>query len=138
MRGVNRAILVGNATRDAELRHTQSGKPVASIRLATNRATRTASGERGEESQYHTVICWDTLAERTSRYVKKGDPLYVEGRIVYRTYVDSEGVTRGVTEIVASDVQFLGKRPPGDADALADDHAPSGDGLEVDLDDIPF
>ena len=139
MRGVNKVILIGNATRDAELRHSTAGKPVASIRLATNRPTRTASGERGEDSQYHTVICWDTLAETTSRYVKKGDPLYVEGRIQYRTYIDSEGVTRGVTEIVARDVQFLGKRPDG-ADAPADGYDPEA-GVDIDtvnLDDIPL
>jgi single-strand DNA-binding protein len=79
MRGVNKVILIGNATRDAELHHTQSGKPVASIRLATNR---TVKGEG--ETQYHTIVCWDKLAETTAEYVKKGDPLYVEGRLQYR------------------------------------------------------
>src|ERR687883_275049 len=102
MRGVNRVILIGNATRDAELRHTQSGKPVASIRLATNRLVRTASGDRQEESQFHRIVCWDGLAETASTYVKKGDPLYVEGRLVYRTYTDSDGQSRGAVEIVAS------------------------------------
>ena len=105
MRGVNKIILIGNATRDAELRHTQSGKPVSNIRLATNR---TVNGE--EQTQFHTVVCWDTLAETTSRYVKKGDPLYVEGRLEYRTFSDEEGKERGAVEIVASDVQFLGRR----------------------------
>ena len=138
MRGVNKVILVGHATRGAELRHTAAGKPVSSIRLATNRLTRTASGERGEDSQYHTIICFDTLAETTSTYVKKGDPLYVEGRLQYRTYIDSEGANRGVTEIIASDVQFLGKRPPSGADALADNREPDAGAPEVDLDDIPF
>ena len=138
MRGVNKVILVGNATRDAELRHTTSGKPVSSIRLATNRPTRTANGERGEDSQYHTIICFDTLAETTSTYVKKGDPIYVEGRIQYRTYIDSEGATRGVTEIVAADVQFLSKRPDGGADALAEEREPDAGTPEVDLDDVPF
>ena len=138
MRSINKVILLGNATRDAELRHTTSGKAVASLRVATNRATRTATGERGEESQFHSVVCWDTLAETASQYVKKGDPLYVEGRLQYRTYIDSEGMTRGVTEIVASDIQFLGKRP------LADGAPPAG-GVDattseetVDPDEIPF
>jgi single-strand DNA-binding protein len=75
--------LLGNATRDAELRHTASGKPVASIRLATNRAIRSAAGECSEDSQYHTVICWEGLAETVNQCVKKGDPLYVEGRLQY-------------------------------------------------------
>jgi single-strand DNA-binding protein len=72
MRGINKVILIGNATRDAELRHTQSGKAVSSIRLATNR---TINGQ--EETQYHSVVCWEGLAETTATYVKKGDPLYV-------------------------------------------------------------
>jgi single-strand DNA-binding protein len=108
MRGINKVILVGNATRDAELRHTQHGKPVSSIRLATNR---TIKGE--EETQFHTIVCWDRLAETTSQYVKKGDPLYVEGRLQYRSYQDEEGKERGVAEIVADDVQFLSRRGNG-------------------------
>jgi single-strand DNA-binding protein len=107
---VNKVMLIGNATRNGELRHTHSGKPVASIRLATNRMVRGSDGASREEAQYHGVVCWDTLAETTSRYVKKGDPLYVEGRLEYRTYTDSDGQTRGAVEIVAADVQFLGKR----------------------------
>lgn len=105
MRGVNKVILIGNATRDAELRHTQSGKPVSSIRLATKR---TVKGE--EETQFHSIVCSGRLAETTATYVKKGDPLYVEGRLQYRAYQDEEGKERGVAEIVADDVQFLGRR----------------------------
>src|SRR5215210_3844355 len=108
MRGVNKVILIGNATRDAELRHTQTGKPVSSIRLATNR---TVNGQ--EETQFHSVVCWDTLAETTAAYVKKGDPLYVEGRLQYRSFQDEEGKERGVAEIVAGDVQFLSRRDNG-------------------------
>src|SRR5215218_10021305 len=98
MRGVNKVILVGNATRDAELRHTSTGKAVSSIRLATNRKV----GD-GEETQYHSIVCWEALAETTSTYVKKGDPLYVEGRLQYRSFQDEEGRERMMTEIVASD-----------------------------------
>ncbi len=99
MRGVNKVILVGNATRDAELRHTSSGKAVSSIRLATNRVV---NGQ--EEPQFHAVVCWEGLAETTAKYVKKGDPLYVEGRLQYRSYQDEEGKERGMAEVVASDV----------------------------------
>src|SRR5215213_9470462 len=105
MRSVNKVILIGNATRDAELRYTGSGKAVSSIRLATNRRV----GE-GEETQYYAVVCWDGLAETTSKYVKKGDPLYVEGRLQYRSFQDEEGKERGVVDIVAADVQFLSRR----------------------------
>lgn len=107
MRGVNKVILIGNATRDAELHHTQTGKAVSSIRLATNRQIK---GE--EETQFHSIVCWDRLAETTAEYVKKGDPLYIEGRLQYRSYQDEEGSTRGSCEIVAEDVQFLSRRGP--------------------------
>ena len=108
MRGVNKVILIGNATRDAELHHTQTGKSVSSLRLATNR---TIKGE--DEAQFHTIVCWDRLAETTATCVKKGDPLYVEGRLQYRSFQDEEGSARGVCEIVADDVQFLSRRGHG-------------------------
>jgi single-strand DNA-binding protein len=139
MRGVNKVILIDNTTRDAELRTTSSGKPVASIRLATNRNVKTAGGERREESQFHSIICWDTLAETTSRYVKKGDPLYVEGRLAYRTYTDSDGQTRGAVEIVASDVQFLSGRKDAGHDAALAPHAQRDDAEDdLNLDELPF
>jgi single-strand DNA-binding protein len=76
-----------------------------------------------EEAQYHTVVCWDKLAELTVQYVKKGRLILVDGRLQYRTFTDSEGKERGSVEIVASDVQFLDK------------HA--GNGYEVNLDEVP-
>ncbi len=132
MRGINKVILVGNATRDAELRHTGTGKAVSSIRLATNRVV-----NGNEETQFHTVVCWDKLAETTAEYVKKGDPLYVEGRLQYRSYQDEEGQERGVVEIVASDVQFLGRR--GDRPPTEEPVArPPASDDEVSPDEIPF
>jgi single-strand DNA-binding protein len=134
MRSVNKVILIGNATRDAELRHTTSGKAVSSIRLATNRKV----GE-SEETQYHSVVCWEGLAETTSTYVKKGDPLYVEGRLQYRTFQDADGQERGVVEIVASDVQFLGRRQtagPNDAAAEPTPFPRASD--HVSPEEIPF
>src|SRR5215216_376820 len=138
MRGVNKVILIGNATRNAELRHTQSGKAVSSIRLATNRKV----GE-GEETQYHGVVCWEGLAETTSTYVKKGDPLYVEGRLQYRSFQDEEGKERGVVEIVASDILFLGRRPDAAPAAGTDDPVPMAPDATahtdaVSPDEIPF
>jgi single-strand DNA-binding protein len=132
MRGVNKVILVGNATRGAELRHTQGGKAVASVRLSTNR---TVNGQ--EETQFHNVVCWEGLAETASRYVKKGDPLYVEGRLQYRSFQDAEGQERGVVEVVAADVQFLARR--GDRPALEEPGAPrTGSSDDVSPDEIPF
>jgi single-strand DNA-binding protein len=136
MRGVNKVILIGNATRDAELHHTESGKAVTGIRLATNRTVR---GQ--EETQFHTVVCWEGLAETTATYVKKGDPLYVEGRLQYRAFQrDEEGREQLVTEIVASDVQFLSRRKAGptpgtDASGIVRDPT---DAAEISPDDLSF
>ncbi len=128
MRGVNKVILVGNATRDAELRHTQSGKAVSNVRLATNRVV-----NGNEETQFHTVVCWEGLAETTAKFVKKGDPLYVEGRLQYRSFEDGEGQARGVVEVVASDVQFLGRR----GDRPAPDEVPPRAPRSLTSDDVP-
>jgi single-strand DNA-binding protein len=135
MRGINKVILIGNATRDAELRYTTTGKPVANVRMATNRMI----GER-EETQFHSVVCWGTLAETTSKYVKKGDPFYVEGRLQYRTFQDEEGKERGVAEVVAADVQFLGRRRSvADAvDESTSETVASPGQDEVSPDEIPF
>lgn len=131
MKSINKVMLIGNATRNAELRHTQSGKPVSNIRLATNRKV---NGQ--EVTQFHTIVCWDTLAETTSTYVKKGDPLYVEGRLEYRSFQDEEGKERGVCEIIASDVGFLGRRPTGEQ--VGEASASSSATEDISPDDIPF
>lgn len=100
MRGINKVILLGRATRDTELRSTGSGTPVSNIRLATNRVVRGKDGELAEHPQYHTVICWERLAEQTGKHVTKG-------RLEHRSFTDAEGHTREVTEVIAADVQFL-------------------------------
>src|SRR5215207_4469573 len=107
MRGINKVILLGSATRDTELRSTGSGKPVANLRLATNRVTRGKDGELTEHPQYHTIICWERLAEQTGKHVTKGRLVYVEGRLESRSFTDKDGTERAVTEVIASDVQFL-------------------------------
>src|SRR3712207_6292949 len=107
MRGINKVILLGRATRDTELRATTSGTPVSNIRLATNRVVRGKDGELAEHPQYHTVICWDRLAEQTGKHVTKGRLIYVEGRLESRSFTDKDGKEREVTEVIASDVQFL-------------------------------
>lgn len=130
MRGINKVILIGNATRDPELRKTSNGKPVANLRLATNRMV----GDK-ELTQFHTVICWERLAETVTQYVKKGDPVYVEGRLGYRTFQDEEGKERGVAEVIANDVQFLSRKSSA-AEAAAVP-APS-ESADLSVDEIPF
>jgi single-strand DNA-binding protein len=120
MRGINKVILLGRATRDTEQRQTGSGKPVANLRVATNRVVTTASGELREDPQFHTVVCFDRLAETTARWVKKGRLVYIEGRLDTRTFTDKEGMERQTTEIIASDVQFL-DQPTRNAEDLPPD-----------------
>ena len=134
MRGINKVILLGRATRDTELRATTSGTPVSNIRLATNRVVRGKDGELAEHPQYHTVICWDRLAEQTGKHVTKGRLIYVEGRLESRSFTDKDGKEREVTEVIASDVQFLDG--PGDkrTDLPVDDR----DDRAVEDLDIPF
>ena len=99
---------------DAELRHTQSGKAASGICLATNRVV---NGQ--EETQFRTIVCWHTLAETTAGYFEKGDPLYVEGRLQYRSFPDEEGKERETSEVVADGRSRAGRRvtrataPPG-------------------------
>ena len=135
MRGVNKVIFLGRATRDTELRSTGSGTPVSNIRLATNRVTRGKDGELTEHTQYHTVICWDRLAEQTGKHVTKGRLVYVEGRLESRSFTDKDGRAREVTEVIASDVQFLDGPGTTSTDLPAEER--STDTNFEDL-DIPF
>ena len=135
MRGINKVILLGRATRDTELRSTGAGTPVSNIRLATNHVTRAKDGELKESTQYHTVICWERLAEQTGKHVTKGRLVYVEGRLESRSFTDKEGREREVTEVIAADVQFLDG--PG---TKSTDLPPEERSADTDFDDleIPF
>ena len=135
MRGINKVILLGRATRDTELRSTGSGTPVSNIRLATNRVVRGKDGELAEHPQYHTVICWERLAEQTGKYVTKGRLVYVEGRLESRSFTDKEGKERAVTEVIAADVQFLDGPGTTTGDLPVEDRT-----QDTDFDDleIPF
>ncbi len=135
MRGINKVILLGRATRDTELRSTGSGTPVSNIRLATNRVTRAKDGELKESTQYHTVICWERLAEQTGKYVTKGRLVYVEGRLESRSFTDKAGKEREVTEVIAADVQFLDGSGTKSSDLPTEERAPDSDFEDL---EIPF
>lgn len=111
MASVNKVILVGNCGRDPEVRYLPSGQAVANVSIATTskRKDRT-SGEMVEETQWHRVSFFDRLAEIVGEYVKKGSPIYVEGRIVYRKFTNKDGVEQNATDIVANEMQLLGSR----------------------------
>jgi len=108
MASVNKAIILGNLGRDPELRHTASGKAVATLRIATNEQWADQSGERQERTEWHSVVVWGRQAENCSQYLKKGRTVYVEGRLQTRKWQDKEGGDRYSTEVVADRVQFIG------------------------------
>lgn len=111
MASVNKVILVGNCGRDPEVRYLPSGQAVANISIATSSKRKDRnSGEMVEETQWHRVSFFDKLAEIVGEYVKKGQPLYVEGRLVYRKYTNKDGVEMTATDIIASEMQMLGRR----------------------------
>ena len=111
MASVNKVILIGNLGRDPEVRYTPSGSAVCNVTLATSRQWKDkTSGERHEETEWHRVVFFDRLAEIAGEYLKKGRPVYVEGRLKTRKWTDKEGVERYTTEIMADQMQLLGGR----------------------------
>jgi single-strand DNA-binding protein len=111
MASVNKVILVGNCGRDPEIRYLPSGQAVANVSVATtSRRKDRNSGEMVEETQWHRVTFFDRLAEIVGEYVKKGNPIYVEGRLVYRKFTNKDGVEQNATDIIATEMQLLGSR----------------------------
>ena len=112
MASVNKVILVGNCGRDPEIRYLPSGSAVANVTVATSsRRKDKNSGEMIEDTQWHRVTFFERLAEIVGEYVKKGSPIYVEGRLRYSTYMDkTTGVEKNSVEIVATEMQLLGGR----------------------------
>ncbi len=112
MASVNKVILVGNCGRDPEIRYLPSGQAVANVSVATSsRRKDKNSGETIEDTQWHRVTFYDRLAEIAGEYVKKGRPIYVEGRLKYGTYVDkATGVEKNTVDIIATELQLLGGR----------------------------
>lgn len=114
MASVNKAILVGNICKDPEVRYLPSGDAVANVTLATNSKYKNKAGEMVEETEFHRISFFGKLAEIVGQYLKKGSPVYVEGKIKTRKYTDKDGVEKYATDIVASEMQMLGGKPSGD------------------------
>lgn len=121
-RSLNKAILIGNLGADPEVRTTNNGSKVATVSLATGRQWTGQSGEKQEKTEWHRVILWNNkgsqLADLAEKFMKKGDRIYVEGRIEYRTWEDREKQTRYSTEIIAREVMLLS--PKGSSDGSGD------------------
>lgn len=116
---LNRAQLIGNVTRDPELRQIPGGQTVASFSIATNFVWKDQAGQKQEKAEFHNIVVWRKLAEIVGQYVKKGSKVYVEGRMQTRDWEGEDGVKRYRTEIVAENVIILDKKgagPSGDTD----------------------
>ena len=124
MANLNKVFIIGNLTRDPELRYTPGGTAVANLRMATNRRYKDKSGELKQEVCYLTVVTWDKQAEVCNQYLHKGSPLFVEGRLQSRTWDAPDGKKRTVIEIRAERIQFLGA-PSAKQEPVAEAPAPA-------------
>jgi single-strand DNA-binding protein len=108
---LNKVMLIGNLTRDPELRYIPSGQAVSTFTVAVNRTYNSQSGEKKEEVNFIRVVVWARLAENCNEYLKKGSPVFVEGRLQNRSWDGPDGSKRSTTEVVAQSVQFLSRAP---------------------------
>ena len=114
MASINKVILIGNLGRDPEVRYTPNGAAICNVTIATSRNWKDKnSGEKMEETEWHRVVFYDRLAEIAGEYLKKGRPVYVEGRLKTRKWTDKDGVEKYTTEIIADNMQLLGGREGG-------------------------
>jgi single-strand DNA-binding protein len=111
MRSVNKVLLIGNLTRDPELKKTETGKSVCNFGLATNRNWTTDSGEKQEETDFHRIVAWGKLAELCNEYLRKGRLVYVAGRLQSHSWTDNEGMQKTATEIVIDEMNMLDSKP---------------------------
>lgn len=111
-RSLNKVTLIGNLTRDPELRYTPQGTAVCSFGMATNRSWTTDTGEKREETEFHRIVAWNKLAELCSQLCTKGRKVYVEGRLSTRTWTGQDGNQRTTTEIVIDDMILLDSKRP--------------------------
>ncbi|MFA5927087.1 MAG: single-stranded DNA-binding protein [Patescibacteria group bacterium] len=151
MLNLNRAQILGNLTRDAEMRFTPNGQPVSSFTVATNRRWKGKDGAAGgEATEYHDIVLWGQQAETLSPMLKKGGPVFVEGRLQTRSWEGQDGVKRFKTEIVAENVIVLGGRGGSAPSTMSDSNpvdttsesqepaAKKQSDDEIDIDEIPF
>lgn len=142
---LNRTMLIGNVTRDPELRTTPSGQTVCSFGLATNRMWKDRqTGERKQSVEFHNIVAWSGLAQTIGQFVKKGSRLYIDGRLQTRTWDDPAGQKRNRTEITAENMILLDRpgtgasRAPAAAPPAPDAPAPAPDDTEINVEEIPF
>jgi single-strand DNA-binding protein len=143
MAGVNKVILVGNLGKDPEVRHLEGGVSVAHFTLATNDYYKDKQGNRVERTEWHNISAWRGLADMADKYLKKGQQVYIEGKLRTRQYQDKDQQTRYITEIVADEISLLGGRPQGtsaagDSNGAAVAEPQQSFRQEPELDQLPF
>lgn len=150
MASVNKVILIGNLGKDPETRYMSSGDAVTNISMATTDVWKDKNGEKREKTEWHRVTFYRKLAEIAGEYLKKGRPVYVEGRLETRKWTDKNGIDRYTTEIIATDMKMLGSRPGSDSFEPAENNTnepatsnqsstnKGGNGFDDMEDDIPF
>lgn len=138
---VNRVILIGNLGRDPEVRRLENGAVVAKFSLATNESYKDKSGEWQDQTEWHDIILWRSLAERAEQSLKKGNTVYVEGKLTHRTWQDQEGNNRKTTEVVGNYFRLLDrKQSSGGSNYFPnpqDEPAMTGSGSAKVADDFP-
>ena len=141
MSGVNKVILVGNLGRDPEVRTLESGAKVANFTLATSETYKNKEGQRITQTEWHNIVLWRGLAEVAERFLKKGNQVYIEGRIRSRSYDDKDGIKKYITEIFGDNMTMLGSRrdmdEPDAPGTGTEETAPEAD-VSEEKDDLPF
>ena len=148
---LNKAIIIGNLTRDPELKSLPSGIQVASFGIATNRVYKDKNGQRQEQTEFHNIVVFGRQAETTAQYLRKGSSALIEGRMQTRSWDGPDGTKRYRTEVVADRIQFGPKKEgsssttqtPSSNQGDNQDNAPEGDTIDypeesISADDIPF
>lgn len=145
MAGINKVILVGNLGKDPEVRYLEGGTAVANFSIATSETFKDRnSGERKTSTEWHNVVVWRGLAEISEKYLKKGMQVYIEGKLRTRQWQDKDGVTRYTTEVVADNLQMLGRKDDNTSSAPVEQSSnpqtssPTIDDATNEVDDLPF
>jgi single-strand DNA-binding protein len=115
-RGLNKVLLIGRLGHDPEMRYTPSGKPLTKFRMASDRTWTTAEGEKKTETEWFNIVAWGKLAEICNQYLKKGQQVYIEGRLHTRRWQDDDGANHSAVEIVAQEMIMLDARPGDEMD----------------------
>ncbi|MCL2737821.1 MAG: single-stranded DNA-binding protein [Bacteroidales bacterium] len=143
---LNKVMLIGNVGKDPEPRHLESGAMLVTLTLATTERFKDRNGEVKEQTEWHNVVCWRSVAEIAEKYVRKGSQIYIEGRLRSRSWEDQNGQKRYVTEIVADTLRLLGRKsgqsPDGHNAPQVSSTKPVPtdplEGIGAPLDDLPF